>query len=239
MTERKAKPRNRDTKVEHARLVLRPLVEAGLAVNPKWLSASSGFSEPTLERAYDWERCRAEERQTLREELRTELEAELRAELRAELAAVQPTPAPAAPPVVNPIQEKLSVLEARMKQRLQYAFEDKVLEEVKRRINENVLPYYKNKLATAELVMKAGRPFTNQEYISLLRAFHPDSSSPEYRTAAFRLIKEKEPLLRPEEKDKPLTSRLPKTWAEVVAMQQKREPRTRAKGSRKNASETV
>lgn len=237
MTDTKAKPRNLNTKVEKARLVVRPVVEAGLTIDPEKLSKQSGFSEPTIERAYDWERARWEALQE------------------AAATAPPPVPTPVPEPIPEPVpvplapavtatlppatQEKLAALEARLTKRLELAFEDRIQAELKKRIEENVLPYYKDKLAKAELLMKSGKPFTNQEYISLLRAFHPDSSSPEYRTAAFRLIKEKEPLLRPEEKDKPLTSRLPKTWAEVMAMQQKREPRTRAKGSRKNASETV
>ena len=70
--------------------------------------------------------------------------------------------------------------------------------------------------------MKNGKPFSNKEFISILHALHPDSTSKEYRDAAFALMKEKEVLLRPEEKDRPLSGGLPKTLAELVAMQRPR-----------------
>lgn len=86
-----------------------------------------------------------------------------------------------------------------------------------RHIDEHLMPQYKDLLAEAELLMKIGKPFTNKEYLSILRALHPDSSSVEYRHDAFLLVKARQVVLRPDERDRPLTSSLPKTLAELLA----------------------
>lgn len=94
------------------------------------------------------------------------------------------------------------------------------------------MPFYGEKLAKAELLMKVGKPFTNKEYLGILRSLHPDSTSEGHRSAAFNLLKEREVLLRPDDKDRPLSSGLPRTLAELLAR------RNASKGMSKPASRT-
>jgi tryptophan 2,3-dioxygenase len=99
------------------------------------------------------------------------------------------------------------------------------------------------------LLMKTSKPFTNAEYLSLLRATHPDSTSPEYRHVAFLLLKEKEALLRPEERkapqypmegDKPLRGQsLPKSLAELLAQRAEFEARKAEARARKKAAKST
>lgn len=237
----------KESLVNKARLLLRPYRSIGkTAGSPKAFGLLHGFSEQTVERADDREIGLAEGIPIGEARERAKWEALQTAPepAPAPIPVTEPTPVPEpvpAAPLPPATQEKLAVLEARMTKRLEAIFEDRVLAEVNKRIEENVLPYYKDQLETAELVMKAGKPFTNKEYLSILMAFHPDTSTPETRTAVFRLMKDREVLLRPEEKDKPLTSRLPKTLPDLMAMRAAKlaKTRARAKGSRKNASETV
>jgi hypothetical protein len=59
--------------------------------------------------------------------------------------------------------------------------------------------------------------FTKVQWNTLLRALHPDSSSPEYRHAAFILLKEYESELRPDESsERAGVEPLPTTIAELL-----------------------
>ena len=122
-----------------------------------------------------------------------------------------------APPPVPPVEARAPEGDQRHRDRMERVFRDQVQQEVTRHIKEYLMPHYKDLLAEAELVMKIGKPFTNKEYLSILRALHPDSSSVEYRHDAFLLVKARQVVLRPDERDRPLTSSLPKTLAELLA----------------------
>ena len=122
-----------------------------------------------------------------------------------------------APPPVQPVEVRDEEKDQRHRATMETEIQKRVQAETKRHIEEYLMPVYGERLAKAELVMKLGKPFTNKEYLSILRALHPDSSSDEYRNAAFRLMKERQVLLRPEEKDRPLSGGLPTTLAEMLA----------------------
>jgi hypothetical protein len=115
-------------------------------------------------------------------------------------------------------QQKFAALERRLRSYLEATFNDQVTREVHRHIEEYLLPHYKEKLEKAEMLMKIGKPFSNAEFRIMLRALHPDSTDQSHRRAAFDLLMQKEVVLRPEEKDRPLTSTLPTTIAELLAM---------------------
>jgi hypothetical protein len=115
-------------------------------------------------------------------------------------------------------QERFAALESRLRSQLDAEYSDRVQREVRRHSDEYLMPVYKERLERADLLTKVGKPFTNAEFIGLLRALHPDSTNAENRQEAFGLLKSKEILLRPEEKDKPLSSGLPGSVAELIAM---------------------
>ena len=69
---------------------------------------------------------------------------------------------------------------------------------------------FADKLALADRINAGKKPFTIEEYRKLLAALHPDSSA-ERRTEMFTIVRERELLLRPVEKDKPLSGDLPRT----------------------------
>jgi hypothetical protein len=175
------------------------MVEAGQPVNRIKLREEFGWSHQPMKMAEYFERGR--------------------------LAGLQEAAQRAAPaaPDLDPsmlsksAQAKLAALEARLRTRVEAEIADRVHLEVVRHINEYLMPYYGERLAKADLLMKIGKPFTNAQYLNLLRALHSDSSNPDNRQAAFILLKEKEVLLRPEEKDRPLSGGLPKTLAELLA----------------------
>lgn len=94
--------------------------------------------------------------------------------------------------------------------------------EVQRHIDEYLMPFYAEKLARAERIMMTSRkPFTVDEYRQLLAALHPDSL-PERRGVMFAIVKDRELLLKPPERDKPLSGSLPATLAELLAMKKTR-----------------
>jgi hypothetical protein len=142
---------------------------------------------------------------TLRAQVAT-LQAE-NATLRGQLA--QARAAPQAKPSVNASLD--AVVQAR----------------INKHYNEVLLPLIGEKLRKAELLLAHRKPFTVAEYMSILRALHPDASNQEWRQEAFVLIKSREVLLRPEEREKPLSSGLPRTLDELLA-RRRTAPRKRA-----------
>lgn len=97
--------------------------------------------------------------------------------------------------------------------------------EVRRIIEEQVLPVHAERLRLAEMIQRNGRkPLTKAEYQLLQFALHSDTSSEEKRHLAFNLIIEKRLLLSPVEEKNPLTNGLPKTIEELRARRQSSPP---------------
>ena len=148
-----------------------------------------------------------------------------------------PRPAPAAieePAVAEPeldvsnlsltAQQKFAALERRLRKQLAAEVQVQVSQRVHAWLQDYVIGTLVEKAKKADMLSKVGRPFTNKEFTSiLLRALHPDISSPENRHAAFLLVKEKEVLLRPGEKDWVSNGTLPETVEELLAQKAKRD----------------
>jgi hypothetical protein len=97
--------------------------------------------------------------------------------------------------------------------------------EVRRIIEEQVLPVHAERLRLAEMIQRNGRkPLTKAEYQLLQFALHPDTSDEQRRHLAFNLIIEKRLLLSPVEEKNPLTEGLPKTIEELRARRQSSPP---------------
>jgi hypothetical protein len=120
-------------------------------------------------------------------------------------------------------KEKIEAAVRKIQKRMDAEFDMRVQQGIRAHMAEHVLPMYAEKLALADRIIAIHkRPFSIEEYRKLLGALHPDSSSIERRTEMFRLVKERELLLRPAEKDKPLSSDLPKTIEELLARRRKK-----------------
>jgi hypothetical protein len=169
-----------------AREIVRPLIAAGTATDRFALQEQHGIGHNIFQRAVVVEKAR--------------LDAIMEA-------------APFDPSTLSlSAQKKLEVYQ----RHLDRQFEGRVHAEVAKRVNETILPFYKERMEKAELLAKAGKPFTNAQFRLILAALHPDSNA-DIRKDAFILVKSKEILLRPEEKDRPFTSDLPATVADLLA----------------------
>ena len=190
-------------KLDRAREVVRPLVEANRPINRQKLAAEHDLTLNAIQSADLYERGRLEGLK----------------------AATETATAPIDTSVLNrSAQEKFAALEQRLRARLEAAFHDRVHQEVVRHIEEYLMPHYRERLEKADLLMKIGKPFSHKQFLSLLGALHPDTTSAERRHDAFILLKAKEILLRPEEKDRVLSSGLPTSVAELLAMKKARRP---------------
>jgi hypothetical protein len=105
----------------------------------------------------------------------------------------------------------------KLKEQLEVQYNERVSQEVRRYITENLLPQWKDKLEKADRVLRgAGKPvFTNSEFRRLLAALHPDNKDPDRQREAFELLTREETRLRGV--DTPLSSNLPTTAAEWLA----------------------
>jgi hypothetical protein len=120
-------------------------------------------------------------------------------------------------------KQKIEAAVRKIQKRMDAEFDMRVQQGIRAHMAEHVLPMYAEKLALADRIIAVHkRPFSIEEYRKLLGALHPDSSSVERRTEMFRLVKERELLLRPAERDKPLSSDLPKTIEELLARRKKK-----------------
>lgn len=188
-------PRERKSpQLEKALDVVRPAVAAGEPVSREEMAEASGVSSATIQRAQHFEEGRQE---GLRENL----------EQRVVDATV----------LSKTAQAKMDAYKKRLDDNMVAAVEIQTRAGIARHIDEHLMPFYRERLAEADLLMKLGKPLTNKEYLSILRALHPDSSSVEYRHDAFLLVKSRQVVLRPDERDRPLSSGLPTSLAELIA----------------------
>ena len=118
---------------------------------------------------------------------------------------------------------KVEAAARQYQKQLDASFDVKFQQAIRQHMAEHVMPLYAEKLALADRILKVNqKPFSIEEYRRLLSALHPDSSSVERRTEMFLIVKQRELLLRPAEKDKPLSGDLPKTVEELLARRKKR-----------------
>jgi hypothetical protein len=194
-----------------ARRIVRPLIEKGESTNSRTLQEKYKISHVHFEAAIYAEKARLE--------ILNEVNAKL-----------------------TPDGIKISdrnKLEA-MQRRLEASFDKRVIEAAQKHLNEVVYPKYDRKLEEAQEIMSNRTIFSNKEYLSIVRAFHPDSSTVENRNEAFILFTSKEHRLRPPERERLVkTSSLPsieeiRRRAEVL----KAEDAAKREASRVKAAET-
>jgi len=119
-------------------------------------------------------------------------------------------------------QEKIEAAVRKIQKRMEQDYDQRLQQGIHKHVTELVLPMYRQKLELADRINSGKKPFSIEEYRKLLGALHPDSSSVERRTEMFRLVKEREAMLRPPEKDKLLSGDLPKTIEELLARRRKK-----------------
>jgi hypothetical protein len=120
-------------------------------------------------------------------------------------------------------KEKAEVAVRKIQKKLELEFDQRLQAAVQKHVNDFILPMYAEKLVMADRIIAVNKkPFSIEEYRKLLAALHPDSSSPERRTEMFLIVKQRELLLRPADKDQPLSGDLPKTIEELLARRRKR-----------------
>lgn len=201
-------PRKRQSpKTDEAREIVRPLVESGKPVNPVTLAKEHGLTERAVANARMIELGRLEGLQE----------------------AVESGPIDTSV-LSKTAQDKFKTLERRLRAQLEADHSRRVQLEVTRHIEEYLMPHYKEKLEKAELLTKIGRPLTKEQFYSLLGAVHPDTTNAVNRNAAFILLKAREVVLRPDERDKPLSGDLPTTLAELMARKKSRAKSAFGKG---------
>jgi hypothetical protein len=138
-------------------------------------------------------------------------------------AEVPPNPKLAAaaqelPPLTMSAQQKLEAWQRQYKRKLDLEFRTCVLDEVKKRIDEMILPHWKEKIARAEELYKHRRGAMDKAtFNKIRRALHPDSRnsiSDKMLGEAFDTFMSLEKFLL-DEKDSPTDlSGLPNTWDE-------------------------
>jgi hypothetical protein len=206
---------------QQALALIRLKLQAGLKVSSKGLERENpGISEGTFSRAWLHERARISGVQEGL--LMTPIDTSVLSEKE---------------------RQRFIKLEEKLRAQLERERADMDLE-LNRRLTEHiteiVLPQYKEKLAQADLVLKRGTVLSNKEYIQLLAALHPDSTNEQRRHEAFAFLKSREIVLRPPEKDKPLSGDLPRTLGELLARKRamdaaKAQARAQAKASKSPA----
>ena len=196
--------------MDQARMILRPLIEAGQPTPARRLEAEHGISHALFDSAIAAERARLET-------LRTEV-------------AVDPAL------LGRTAQERLAAALRSQERRLNAEFERKVQAEVNSRLNA-VLPRLKERERVAQLVMQRRRGVMKKaDYDLIQRCLHPDSLrsvSVEKLTKAFRFWDEIKPLVLDETQSETPPLGMPSTLDELLAQRQRvREERARARRPR-------
>ena len=142
--------RGRETpRQDTARQIVRELLEANKPISPHGLQDEYGISHWTFDAAIAAEIAR---RDALIE------------------ASVNATP------LSMTAQQKLDAVIRQRSRALDLAFEKRVLDEVNRRVNATILPYYKREQAQAKAVMNNRKGIMDKvTFDSIRRCLHPDS----------------------------------------------------------------
>jgi hypothetical protein len=189
---------------------VRPLIEQDAPINVQEIVAATKRSRTVCEPAIAYERGR----------------------LAGIAEAMERTPATTDPePETLPktAQEKLAVAEKRLRAQLEAEFEQRVRDEVRRRLEardeEDTLAIEQANALLAHTTGRLRPPFTAGEYHQLLWALHPDNRDPAKVVEAFIMVKRRKVVLCD---DGPIKRRssfapLPKTLEELRAMRQKRQ----------------
>jgi hypothetical protein len=136
-------------------------------------------------------------------------------------------------------QERLEIVIRQYKQKLDLEFEDRVRADIKRSINNMVLPSYNKKYEEYNLVIKARKGvMTNKEYRNVLSCLHPDRVSEDLKTRyanVFNFFKGLEKALLSEKESPTEFVKLPANYSDLMKMEEEVRERRRAARRTKNS----
>jgi len=123
------------------------------------------------------------------------------------------------------IQEKLAIALRQQHRKQEVEFEQRVLDECKRRLDELILPHHVKKLTDAQAIIVARKGvMPRADFKKILACLHPDRVDDELKskyTAAFHIMKELEVVLCKESELPTEGIEFPRTYAEMMARKQK------------------
>lgn len=158
---------------DKAREIVRPLIEKGELIPIMALQKKYGISRTVFEPAVAAEKARLEVLQ--------EIDAKINKE-GFSIAA----------------QKRLEIC----LQRLEALHDRRVINAAQQHLDEVIYPNYFKEVENAREIVANRQIFSNKEYMTIIRALHPDSSSVENRAEAFLLVKKQEHRLRPPERER-------------------------------------
>jgi hypothetical protein len=88
-----------------------------------------------------------------------------------------------------------------IKEEVEFQTRLRVEADMKKLVDEFWLPHEKQRIERLGALAKRKTPFTYDEYRKLLAALHPDKPDGDDRVAAFQLVKDRAPILRPIQKE--------------------------------------
>jgi hypothetical protein len=132
-------------------------------------------------------------------------------------------------------QKKLEAAITREKRQLAAEFEQIVQAEIKRRIDETVLPHYNEKLAEYDEVIKARKGLVSRkDYLLIASCLHPDQSASKQRMNDAFIAFTRHEIALCSEKERPTVSApTPRTYEEM--MKRREEMKAKRKQQRANA----
>ena len=140
--------------------------------------------------------------------------------------AKRPTPANAATEAAKPAAASPAATR-QYQRKLDLEFDLRVQAEIKKLIDEMVLPAYREEAAMHDLIIKRRKGvFPKETYRLILSVLHPDNSaSKERRNEAFNAVKAAEKLLLDEKQSPTPKSDLPTSYADLMERKRKKAKR--------------
>jgi hypothetical protein len=135
----------------------------------------------------------------------------------------------AAPPIdaatlTMPAQEKLAIALRQQARQQDRDFEQRVLDECRKRLDEMILPHHAKKLADAQAIIAARKGVMSRaNFKKILACLHPDRVSDELKskyTEAFHILSDLEIVLCKESELPTEAAAFPKNYAEMMARKQ-------------------
>jgi hypothetical protein len=160
----------------------------------------------------------------------------------AELEAVRSSaPELSASSLPTTARDKLEAALRQHKRKLNAEFELRVQQEVRKRLDDEILPRYSRRYAEYEKGINSHRGYiARDEYITIWRCLHPDSrnsATDEMLARAFDIFSDLKRVLVKQDERKPLQGRpLPRTFEELEAARRKVQEERRAKRATSKAS---
>jgi hypothetical protein len=131
-------------------------------------------------------------------------------------------------------QQKLESAVRQHKRKLDLEFEQRVLDECRKRIEETILPSYNREKAIYEDLIKARKGLMDRAtYKKILACLHPDGSMSKERVAeAFHLFSQLEKRLLDEKESPTPTMTMPQTYEELMEWKRRASEARKAKRAR-------